>query len=166
MKRFIAIISLILTLLLAFSLASCGDSEDETRCSTNGHTYAKSWSANASEHFKACTLHPNAILKAKHTDATKDGKCDVCAYVLKPATTFTVTVSNASGMKIKDVTVVIYSGSKELTATTDDKGQAKVDLVYYEDVKARITSLPEGYKYPDSDFTFNGIHLSITLENE
>ncbi|MBQ7226473.1 MAG: hypothetical protein IJX02_07750 [Clostridia bacterium] len=166
MKRFIAIISLILTLLLAFSLASCGDSEDETRCSANGHAYAKAWSANASEHFKACTLHPNAILKAKHTDATKDGKCDVCAYVLKPATTFTVTVSSASGMKIKDVTVVIYSGSKELTATTDDKGQAKVDLVYYEDVKARITSLPEGYKYPDSEFTFDGIHLSITLENE
>ena len=166
MKKFISIILTILTVVAVLAVTSCGGSESDTACSANGHNYAKSWSANASEHFKACTLHPNAILKAKHTDATKDGKCDVCAYVLKPATTFTVTVSSASGMKIKDVTVVIYSGSKELTATTDDKGQAKVDLVYYEDVKARITSLPEGYKYPDSEFTFDGIHLSITLENE
>ena len=52
--------------------------------SSHNHEYANKWSFDKDNHWRAAICeHTSEIDKlAAHTDADKDGKCDVCKYAL------------------------------------------------------------------------------------
>lgn len=58
-------------------LSGCGETQ-------HIHTYdTNKWTTNANQHWHAATCgHKLAIDVANHSDSDKDGKCDVCDYVL------------------------------------------------------------------------------------
>lgn len=77
MKRILCI--LVLLSVLCVMLASCK--------SSHNHEYANKWSFDKDNHWRAAICEHTSEIDAlgAHTDADKDGKCDVCKYAL-PAT--------------------------------------------------------------------------------
>ena len=73
-------ISLTLALLMAFSFAAC---KEEPQAPEHTHTYATDWTQGAGSHWHAasCDHTTEKSDEAYHTDADKDGDCDVCGYV-------------------------------------------------------------------------------------
>lgn len=55
--------------------------------SAHEHTYSNSWSKDSSGHWYAATCEHTSEKSAfaAHTDTNKDGKCDVCGYVISAA---------------------------------------------------------------------------------
>ncbi|MBQ9070149.1 MAG: hypothetical protein IJY23_02200 [Clostridia bacterium] len=84
MKR-VLVLLLCLVMMIA-SLASCEMLENiiggkEEECT---HTYSDKWSTDATNHWYAatCGCENEVANLAAHADANKDGKCDVCEYVM------------------------------------------------------------------------------------
>ncbi|MBE7085534.1 MAG: hypothetical protein E7366_00060 [Clostridiales bacterium] len=79
MKKFNRFISLSVVCVAMLSAAACNAPAEEN---THTHTYATEWSSDATKHWHAGTCE-HADEKADidgHTDANKDGICDVCSY--------------------------------------------------------------------------------------
>ena len=57
--------------------------------SCRGHGYSSTWSTNASNHWKVCTVVSSCSSvssKAAHADTNNDGSCDTCGYAMVVAT--------------------------------------------------------------------------------
>lgn len=148
--------------------ATCEEPDSCTVCGATqgealGHTYEESWTVYENEHVKACIFHPDVIISDEHNDENKDGYCDECNYIVKEATTFTVTIKDGD-VPVEGVVVLFYSSDNEITSTTNDSGVASADFIYYDIVKLRVVGLPEGFVYNASeDLTFEGANLEIEV---
>ena len=154
-------------------LFSCGNSEkgdaedtdNSTETTEHKHVYTGSWIGTAEGHYRVSTCHPDLIEPAKHMDSVDiDGSCDVCHYVLKAPTTFSVSVKDGVGNPIPGVKVLVYNTSSDAIVTTDENGLASCQFIYFDTVRAIIKGVPEGYEsYMDALYTFDGENLEITL---
>ncbi len=74
MKRIVSVITVISVLCL--TLGSCK--------SSHNHEYANKWSFDENNHWRAAICeHTGEVNElAAHTDADKNGKCDVCKYAM------------------------------------------------------------------------------------
>ena len=177
------ILSLILSIVLLFSfgaiLTGCNDDSEcsSTHSSTpssvpsygnHTHTFEDKWSHNENGHYKACICHPEVIILSDHLDSTdRDGICNLCNYVIMPETAFTVTVKDNQGNKVEGVEIKIFSSSFEHTAKTDSDGVVSYTAVYYDNVKALVISVPEGYVDNSSPIhQFIGSDLEIVIDKK
>ena len=139
--------------------SACGETDGEAL----GHSYEESWTANENEHSKACVFHRDITISGEHKDENRDGYCDECNYIVKEATTFTVTVKDGD-VPVQGVVVMFYSMDNEITSTTDEGGIASADFIYYDSVKLRVAGIPEGFVYSASeDLTFEETNLEIEV---
>ena len=77
MKRVLALLLMVMLCVVVF--ASCGTTEEEP---PHVHTFAETWTSDASGHWYAATCECEDVLEMKlaHADKNNDGACDVCEY--------------------------------------------------------------------------------------
>lgn len=164
---FLLIMCFILTFLSCVSDDSTSITPAPSSSSTeHQHTYANEWTSTKEGHYKACTCHPEIVDITSHRDSVnRDGSCDVCHYIVKEPTTFTVTVKDSNGAALQGITVKIFTNSYDKTVTTDKNGTATCEFVYYDDVKAIIQNAPEEYEHLiDQLYTFEDNSLVIEAQ--
>ena len=129
--------------------------------SCRGHSYSSTWSTNASNHWKVCTVVSSCSSvssKAAHADTNNDGSCDTCGYAMvvatkvsKPtatSTSFTYTGSAQSiGLSGYDSSIMSLSGG---TATNAGSYTA-------------IVSLNDTTSYQWSDGTTSSVSFSWSI---
>ena len=129
--------------------------------SCKGHSYSSTWSTNASNHWKVCTVVSSCSSvssKAAHADTNNDGSCDTCGYAMvvatkvsKPtatSTSFTYTGSAQSiGLSGYDSSIMSLSGG---TATNAGSYTA-------------IVSLNDTTSYQWSDGTTSSVSFSWSI---
>ena len=107
--------------------------------SCRGHSYSSTWSTDASNHWKVCTVVSSCSSvssKAAHADTNNDGSCDTCGYAMVVATkvskptaptrNFTYTGSAQSiGLSGYDSSIMSLSGG---TATNAGNYIATISL--------------------------------------
>ena len=178
MKKVITLF-LVLSLLLVsvVALYSCGDSENpstpssssvsSTQGSQNNHAhiFASTWTQAESGHYRECTCHPEHKDIAPHSDSVdRDGKCDVCQYIIKEATVFTLTLTDEDGNPVKGAEVRMFTSSEDKVFVTDEAGVVSYGFIYYDAVKAIVTSVPEGYTDISRDIhRFDGTSCRVTV---
>ena len=107
--------------------------------SCRGHSYSSTWSTDASNHWKVCTVVSSCSSvssKAAHADTNNDGSCDTCGYAMvvatkvskptAPSRNFTYTGSAQSiGLSGYDSSIMSLSGG---TATNAGNYIATISL--------------------------------------
>ena len=184
MKKIIYLSLIIIIMLSALALFSCGDSEDEGGNNGSGdsatllpehiHTYdMQTWVKSEDGHYNPCTCHPEAYNIKSHVDNLDwNGVCDVCQYVLASSDTYTVTVVDQEGKPVQGVEIMFRS-NYDITTKTDAQGKATAEFTDVSGVNAWVVSLPDGYELPKSTddetsrpndiFPFDGMELTITV---
>ena len=181
MKRIFSMLLVIAVILsCTLVLLSCADDQDTTTSSTNStpssteqskvpqhsHTYEGDWIVEEEGHYRVATCHPDAKDLNDHKDSVnRDGKCDVCFYVMKEPTTFTFTLKDNTGAPIQGATVKLYSNAEDNTVVTDENGNASHQFLYFSDVKVIVISTPEGYvSINDEIYVFSGTSIEVTTD--
>ncbi|MBQ3040698.1 MAG: hypothetical protein IJD42_03785 [Clostridia bacterium] len=81
MKRKLTLVVCVIALFaLIFTLASCGENENDDKNHT--HTYAQEWTSTAAGHWYASTCGCAGVSSnyGAHVDKDENGVCDTCAY--------------------------------------------------------------------------------------
>lgn len=182
MKRIITLfLSLTLLALSATMLYGCGDRETppssnpSTVSSTQGgennipneheHIFAAEWTQAENGHYRECTCHPEYKSIAPHSDSVdRDGKCDVCQFVIKEATLFALTLKDNEGNPVVGAKVRLFTSSEDKILVTNSEGVVSYGFIYYDTVKAIVTESPKGYEDISSVIhRFDDVSLEITV---
>lgn len=176
MKRIISLILVLTFALLSFSmLFSCEESQGSTNNTepdtnsstpdTHQHTFEQDWTITKDGHYRACTCHSEVVNLKEHVDLLdRNGICDVCEYVLVHPDTYTLTIIDQFGAPVKNAEIMFRASTADKVATTDENGQAKIDLTDSNGLNVWLMSVPDGYEMPQKDiFSFVGFELTITI---
>lgn len=174
MKRFVFLMSIVLSALLSLCLFSCGNHEPSdtspSSSSTIEHLHSfdmQRWEINEEGHYNPCTCHPLIMNIKNHVDLIdRNGVCDVCGYVLVKADTYTVTIVDSEGTPVKGAEVVFRSNT-DVRGKTDENGTLFAEFTDVGGVNLWLVSLPDGYEMPERDiYPFKGFELTITVEKQ
>lgn len=135
---------------------SCGITDGEAL----GHAWIDA-TCEAPKTCGSCGATDGEVLE--HKDEDLNGLCDWCDFTVKAPTSFTVNLVGDCELPAEGATVKIISGDNEIPLTTDENGNASCELVYFDEVRAVIDTLPDGFISETMEFTFDGTSLNIEL---
>lgn len=129
------------------------------------HTYEPGyWQSTNEGHYRVYTCHPEVIDMADHMDyVDRDGRCDVCMFVMEDVKTCTVTVVDENNSPVPNVKLKLYTMGEEKFVFTNEEGTATCEFIYTDGLKAMLVSLPDGYNSKKDIFSFDGTNLTITV---
>lgn len=116
----------LLALIAALSLASCG----ETTGDGCEHTFAETWSSDATNHWHAATCEHGEVKDAlaAHVDVDEDGKCDDCEYEVGHTHSYADNWSVDETSHWKAPTCTHASEKVQLSLHVDDDTDGKCDV--------------------------------------